>query len=191
VAWKVNVAFLESSVHGTGVFARERIRKGTKIWEYDDSMFVESRKQMEKMDGKYLPYVLKAGYLHRTSGKFLWYTDGMQFINHATDANVGLDYWPRLEQDHIVALRDIAPGEELCEDYGMCLAGGLAPDHWLRPLYLAHCRGHYEFLLDLAQRAAPARPSDLGRNSRTVAINASIMTGFEITARNPDAKHAA
>lgn len=194
LAWMVNVAFLDSSLHGTGVFTREKIHAGTTVWEYDSSMHVETRRDMEKMDEKLLPYILKAGYLHKTSGKFLWYTDGMQFINHGFgwDANVGLDYWPKLEQDHIVALRDIEPGEELREDYRMCLAAGLGPNHWLRPLYLAHCREHYEFLLQPAPAFVPACcPKRGGRNSRTVAINAPISTGFDITARNPEAKHAA
>lgn len=194
MVWKVDVAFQESSLHGTGVFAKTRIPAGTKIWQYDASMHVESRKDMERMNPRHLPYVLKAGYLHEPSGKFLWYTDGMQYMNHGfgPEANAGLHYWPKLDQDHVVALRDIAPGEELREDYSLCLAAGLAPDHWLRPLYLSHCREHYEFLL----RLMPAFVSNsslerAGRNSRTVAINASISTGFDITARNPEAKHAA
>lgn len=194
MAWMVNVAFLKSSLHGTGVFACDWIRAGTKVWEYDPSMSVETRKDMEKMDEKHLPYILKAGYLHKTSGKFLWYTDGMQFINHGvgSDANVGLDYWPKLERDHVVALRDIAPGEELREDYGMCLSAGLGPNHWLKPLYLAHCRDHYDFLLRPARELVPDGGSERGgMNSRTVAINASISTGFEITARKPEARHAA
>jgi hypothetical protein len=141
-----------------------------------------------------ISYALKAGYLHVPSSKFLWYTDGMQFMNHAAgrQANVGLHYWPDLEDDHILALRDIEPGEELREDYAGCLTGGLGPNHWLRPLYLAFCRDHYDFLLglELSPTLACASPR-VGRNSRTVAINASSSIGFDMTARNPDAKQAA
>ncbi len=157
-------------------------------------MHVETRNTFGKLDGRLISYALKAGYLHPPSGRFLWYTDGMQYMNHAAgrQANVGLHYWPDLEQDHILALRDIEAGEELREDYSGCLAGGLAPDHWLRPLYLAFCRDHYEFLLGLGLAPVPSCDSGRGgRNSRTVAINASSKTGFEITARNPEAKHAA
>ncbi len=149
---------------------------------------------MVRYDDLSLRYILKAGYLHITSGKFLWYTDGMQYMNHGrgNEANVGLHYWPELEDDHIVALRDIAPGEELREDYGYCLAGGLAADHWLRPLYLACCRDHYDFLLGLRDSADLAAASMLsGRKSPTIPINSSSMIGFDITARNPEAKHAA
>ena len=106
-------------------------------------------------------------------------------MNHADggDANVGLDYWPKLPDDHMVALRDIAPGEELCEDYRNCLRAGLAPDHWLRPLYLAFCPAHYHFLLGLfgleTSIPSPSRPAKAARSLRTVEISASSTTGFE------------
>jgi hypothetical protein len=101
-----------------------------------------------------LHFALHGGYLHKPSGKFLWYHDGMEFMNHRATplANVGLRTWPPLVYlDHSVALRDIAAGEELYEDYMFCLDGGLAPDHWMRPLYLAYCPEHYAFLLGLQQ----------------------------------------
>ena len=120
----------------------------------------------------------------------------MQFINHGcgSEANVGLDYWPKLRNDHIIAFRDIEPGEELREDYGSCLAAGLAPGHWLRHFYLKHCPGHYDFLLRLRD-TGDLFCADAGvggrTNSRTVAISASSRMGFDRTARNPEAKHAA
>lgn len=198
MAWNVDVAFRDSELHGMGVFAKEAIPRGTKIWNYDETMHLETKKSMGRLDGKVISYALKAGYLHEPSGKFLWYTDGMQYMNHASgrQANVGLHYWPDLEDDHIIALRDIAPGEELREDYAGCLTGGLGPQHWLKPLYLAFGRDHYEFLLGLGlSPTIPAAPlcesRRVGRNSRTVAINASSSIGFEMTALNPEAKQAA
>ena len=115
-------------------------------------MHVCDRRTLPRLEPKQLTFALHGGYLHRPSQKFLWYTDGMQFLNHGdgSEANVGLDYWPqRLRDDHLVAMVDIAPGEELREDYTFCLDGGLAPDHWMRPLYLKYCPWHYEFLLGL------------------------------------------
>ena len=52
--------------------------------------------------------------------------------------------------------RDIERGEELREDYAFCLDGGLAPNHWMRPLYLAHAPEHYAFLLGLERLAEAA-----------------------------------
>jgi hypothetical protein len=143
-----------------------------------------------------LEQALKAGYVHEPTGLFVWYTDGMQFMNHGEGraANVGLHYWPRLEDDHIVALRDIAPGEELREDYHGCLSAGMAPDHWLAPFYRAFCPSHYHFLLGLFAEE-PAYPAALvaegGAKPRKVAMSASRNTGFERTAPNPHARQAA
>ncbi|MBP7001382.1 MAG: hypothetical protein KBB57_07540 [Amaricoccus sp.] len=113
------------------------------------------RKEMVALSARTLSFALHGGYLHKPSGKFLWYKDGMQYMNHGEGdiANVGLAYWPTLQEDHTVALRDIAPGEELREDYGFWADGGLASDHWLNPLYRRHCPHHLSFLQSLA---APA-----------------------------------
>ena len=153
MGWKVDVHFKHSGIHGIGAFASQRIAAGTRIWQVDPTMYFADRRTLPRLAPADLRYALLAGYLHRPSGRFVWYEDGMQFMNHATGpgANVGLDYWPhRLFDDHLVAFRDIEPGEELFEDYGgCCLEGGLAPDHWMRPLYLAHAPQHYAFLLGL------------------------------------------
>ena len=44
---------------------------------------------------------------------------------------IGLGDLAAAPHDHTVALRDIAAGEELFEDYTFWSDGGLAPDHWL------------------------------------------------------------
>lgn len=105
-----------------------------------------------------LGFALHGGYLHAPSDKFLWYTDGMQYMNHAETgvANIGLDFWPDLHDDHCVALRNIEPGEELLEDYAFWADGGLRPGHWLHRLYLEHCREHYTFLASLEPMKIPA-----------------------------------
>jgi hypothetical protein len=141
------------------VFATLPIPAGTRIWQVDPTMHIRDRRSLPALMPEMLRYALLAGYLHKPSGTFVWYDDGMQFLNHGegTEANVGLDHWPdRLLDDHVVALRDIRAGEELREDYTFCLNGGLAPDHWMRPLYLAYCPRHYEFLLGLERRFAAA-----------------------------------
>jgi hypothetical protein len=151
LSWLVDVDFRTSPIHGTGVFARRRIRSGTVIWRYDPAMHACDRETMAALSPRTLAFALHGGYLHKPSGKFLWYEDGMQFMNHGEGrlANVGLAYWPALHDDHTIALRDIAPGEELREDYGFWADGGLAPGHWLEPLYRKHCPWHFDFLRTL------------------------------------------
>lgn len=196
MGWNVKVAFGYSAVHGTGVFAAERIPAGTRVWQFDHSMHVCTPRALARLDGDTIARALWAGYLHKPSGQFLWYSDGMQFMNHGDGgaANVGLRYWPSLEDDHVLALRDIEAGEELREDYRMCLEGGLGLTHWMRPLYLAHCPGHYNFLLGLfrADEAGYGAVAAMGGTKlRTVAMSASRYTGFASTAPNPAARQAA
>jgi hypothetical protein len=194
----VNIEVKRSQVHGSGVFATEPISAGTKVWQFDPSMHVCDRWSLAKLAPSALSQALHAGYVHEPSGLFVWYADGMQFMNHGDrgQANVGLDYWPELEDDHVVALRDIAPGEELLENYHLCLRAGLAPDHWLTPFYRAFNPEHYHFLLALLGAEEPAYPvvafpAAGGAKRRTVATSASRNTGLERTAANPDAKQAA
>ena len=151
MSWTVDVDFKKSGVHGTGVFARRPIAAGTRIWQFDRTMQVCDREAMYALSPRKLRFALHGGYYHKPSGMFLWYTDGMQYMNHASTpmANIGLAFWPPLDADHTVALRDIAPGEELFEDYTFWADGGLAPDHWLYRLYLEHCPEHYAFLCSL------------------------------------------
>ena len=198
MGWNVNVEVKSSAVHGSGVFAAEPIAAGTKVWQFDDvhaRLHPDVAGQAGAVDAG--AGALTAGYVHEPSGLFLWYTDGMEFMNHGDGraANVGLHYWPKLEDDHIVALRDIEPGEELREDYRSCLRAGLAPDHWLRPLYRAYCPAHYRFLLGLFAAEEPSYPvvaaPQRGAKLRSVATSASRKTGFDRTAPNPQARQAA
>jgi hypothetical protein len=151
LGWLVSVEFKKSPVHGMGIFAARPIAAGTRLWQVDPTMHFCEAADMAALTAVQLRFALHGGYLHQPSGRFLWYTDGMQFMNHrgTPEANVGLGTWPPLADDHCVALRDIAAGEELCEDYTFWSDGGLAPDHWLRPFYLAHCPEHYAFLRSL------------------------------------------
>jgi len=151
LGWLVDVDFKNSSIHGMGIFARCPIKAGTRLWQYDDAMHACDEAAFERLTPRERRFALHGGYLHKPSDKFLWYTDGMQFMNHrcTPDANVGLGVWPALAEDHTLALRDIAAGEELTEDYTFWSDGGIATDHWLNRFYLAHCPEHLAFLHQL------------------------------------------
>lgn len=158
MGWLVDVDFKNSDIHGMGIFARRKIAVGTRLWQFDESMHVCDEAAFERLSARERRFALHGGYLHKTSDKFLWYTDGMQFMNHrhTPSANVGLGVWPALHEDHTVALRDIDAGEELTEDYTFWSDGGIGADHWLNRFYLAHCPEHLAFLreLDTLRQAA-------------------------------------
>lgn len=158
MGWNVDVDFRSSSIHGMGAFARQRIVAGTKVWSFDRSMHVAGLPELAALSPSRLAFALHGGYLHHPSGRFVWYEDGMQYVNHAEAgrSNIGITEWTPLEQDNCTALRDIEPGEELLEDYTFWSVFSLAPDHWLRMLYEDFCPGHYAFLAQIhgARRAA-------------------------------------
>jgi len=153
MSWKVNVEMKPSTTHGTGVFATAPIRKGDLVWQFDNSMHACECGELLKLDRETLYRALLAGYLHEPSGKFIWYTDGMQFVNHADGdaANIATPEWLPLHEDKCIATRDIAPGEELFEDYGFWAIFNLDPGHLLLDIYRTHCPEHYNFMLALSQ----------------------------------------
>jgi hypothetical protein len=103
----------QSGIHGLGVFAREPIAKGAKVWEYNplfDLTFTE-----EQFDA--LPASVRAEieiHLYQPEpGGLLYYESTMgKYMNHERDPNVDFSDvgvgW---------ATRDVAAGEELTCDY--------------------------------------------------------------------------
>lgn len=158
MSWNVDVEFRPSRVHGTGTFAREHIPAGTRVWSFDPSMKVGELLELSRLKPYELQFALHGGYYHMPSDKFVWYSDGMQFVNHAdgTAANIGILEWTALIDDNCTALRDIKAGEELFEDYNFWSIFKLNPQHWLRALYRDFCPDHHDFLLSLHQRRRAA-----------------------------------
>jgi len=152
MTWTSRVEFRKSPVHGMGVFAIEDIPAGTRVWEFDRKMMIaDGPEALLRLPSPVRHFALHGGYLHHPSDRFVWYTDGMQYVNHAFGemSNIGITEWTPLEQDNCTALRDIAAGDELLEDYSFWSIAKLPTDHWLRQVYADHCPHHYDFLLGL------------------------------------------
>lgn len=92
----------ESGIHGKGLFATTRIRNGTELGR--------CRAEPTDIDG---PYTLS------TEEGDVLVTCRLRFINHSPRPNVV--YYDDLS---VVAIRDIAPGDELTHDYGTAWAEG-------------------------------------------------------------------
>lgn len=152
MTWQVPIEVTSSPIHGTGVFASRRIKAGTTVWRFDRSMYVCEQSDLLTYDESTRRDALLAGYLHEPTQKFIWYKDGMQFVNHAEGfhSNISTPEWLPLDEDCVVATRDIKPGEELFEDYGFWNIFNLPTDHWLRALYMQFCPQHYMFMESLA-----------------------------------------
>lgn len=158
MSWEVPIEIASSPVHGTGVFAKRPIKAGTTVWKFDRSMHVCTPQDLREYDKATLETALLGGYLHDPTQKFIWYTDGQQYVNHASGfyANIATPEWLPLDQDCVVATRDISAGEELFEDYGFWNIFNLEPNHWLRLLYLQNCPDHYFFMQSLADERIAA-----------------------------------
>jgi hypothetical protein len=158
LGWLVNVGFRRSPVHGTGAFALEPIRKGTKVWSVDPTMHIVGPAELGGLPRDELRFALHGGYLHLPSQKFVYYDDGMEYVNHADGelSNIGITEWTPLMEDNCTALRDIKTGEELLEDYTFWSILQLRKDHWLVDLYRDFCPGHLAFLAEIEDRRKAA-----------------------------------
>ncbi|MCC7200842.1 MAG: SET domain-containing protein-lysine N-methyltransferase [Gammaproteobacteria bacterium] len=125
-----------SKIHGRGVFAARRIRKGTKVIEY-----VGERVSHAEADRRYED---KAPDDNHT---FLFIVDGRtvidagvdgneaRFINHACDPNC--ETVTEQRRIFIYATRTIQPGEELSYDYQIKRDRGDPPE--LDQVFACHC----------------------------------------------------
>lgn len=158
MGWIADVEFRPSALHGMGTFARSPIRAGTKVWTFDPTMQVCDEAALRRLTRAQLRFALHGGYLHHPSDRFVWYADGMEYVNHASGAaaNIGITAWTPLEEDNCTALRDIAAGEELLEDYAFWSLADLGSGHWLPPLYRDFCPQHYAFLQSIERAQVPA-----------------------------------
>lgn len=111
-----------SRIHGTGLFATRRIRKGTKIIEYLGERISKAeseRRGLERMEsasrtGGGSVYVFELDEETDLDGGFEW--NMARLANHSCDPNCeALNYDGRI---WIVALRTIQEDEELTFDYG-------------------------------------------------------------------------
>ena len=88
-----------SPIHGRGVFARQRIRKGHHIGTYEGPR--------AKRDGKYVLWVHEEG----VEAEGRRGMNRLRYLNHADSPNAEFDGFD------LYALKSIAPGDEITFDY--------------------------------------------------------------------------
>ncbi|HZG58876.1 SET domain-containing protein [Paenibacillus sp.] len=104
--------YIDDSI-GVGVFATKRIPKGTITWALDDLDQTFREDEVAALDDARRKQVLKYSFRNQ-EGLYILCWDHGRFINHSFRANcVGTAY------DIQIAGRDILPGEQLCDDYGI------------------------------------------------------------------------
>ena len=101
-----------SSIHAAGCYTTRRIKKGTRVIEYDGPRFAKDEAD-ERYKDRNITYLFSCGDDKTVIDGF----GTAMFINHSCD--------PNCESDNIdgrvfiVAIRDIAAGEELTYEYNL------------------------------------------------------------------------
>ena len=108
-----------SQIHGLGLFADEKILKGTTIWKYDPRFDISyDPTAVEHFPPSQREYIKRHSYLSKTMGKYIYSIDDSHFTNHsANNSNQTIVQFPGEPDTCGVASRDIEIGEELLVDY--------------------------------------------------------------------------
>ncbi len=109
---RVKTYIAQSGIHGMGLFAGEPISKGSVIWGFDPP--VDQRFTPDEL--KAMPPAMKtflSRYAYSDRGTLVLCGDHARFMNHSPKPNCGNDP----TRQYTLALRDIAEGEELTDDY--------------------------------------------------------------------------
>lgn len=119
----VPVRLDSSPIHGLGVFAVQFIAAGSAVWRFSEGFDLDLDPDTVEAQPLHLRrMLLHYGYLDPRLQRFILCCDNARFINHSDRPNLAADY--RLDRHGVdLAVRDIAPGEELTVDYGI-LEGG-------------------------------------------------------------------
>lgn len=105
-----------SSIHGLGLFAAERVLKGTVVWRYSpifDVMY--SDEVLSEIPNFKKEWIHKYAYRSKLTGLWCLAIDDARFFNHSKTPNT-IDTGDDLNGTDI-AIRDIEVGEEITIDY--------------------------------------------------------------------------
>lgn len=117
----VKVKTCPSDIHGIGLFAKEGISKGTKVWEFTPGFdLVLSKEDVQHLSEAAREQFLNYAYLSKESGKYVLCSDDARFFNHQRESNITCRVPANAHFEDALecfAVRDIAPGEEITNNY--------------------------------------------------------------------------
>jgi SET domain-containing protein len=108
-----------SPINGIGLFADEKILKGTVMWKYDPRFDITySPEEVETFPALRREQIDRYAYLSKTSSKYVYSMDDSRFTNHSSqNPNEDSVQFPGEPEISGVANRDIEIGEEILADY--------------------------------------------------------------------------
>jgi SET domain-containing protein len=115
----VKTSVKPSDIEGLGLFAEEKIPKGSVVWRYDPrfDLFFDPQ-EVDAMPALQKELIDRYAYLSTETGKYVYCIDDTRFMNHSSVKN-NLDVVPfeGEPETRAVANRDIEIGEELLINY--------------------------------------------------------------------------
>lgn len=115
---------------GKGIFATELIKNDEIVWKMDDNEKILTKKQALNLP----PYELSLVCQYRN--KYILNRDNSQYMNHSCDPALWF-----LDDDTMIARRDIKPGEEITYDYSATEISPIYEDNWDCQCGSKNCRG--------------------------------------------------
>jgi len=107
-----------SKIHGIGLFANQKITKGTVIWKFDPRFdLVFSENEVEDMPEIQRNLIYHFGYFSKELKKYVYSTEDARFINHSVNNNVDSVESSDGTEGYDVANKDIEIGDELTMNY--------------------------------------------------------------------------
>jgi SET domain-containing protein len=113
----VRTRLASSPIHGIGLFADERIARGTPIWRYVDGFdsYVDPS-VVEQLSGPAREQLLKYAYRDQESGSWALCGDDARHFNHSEVPNTVSSIDANGDEIYVAA-EEILPGAEITCDY--------------------------------------------------------------------------
>lgn len=109
----INTRLKKSKISGIGLFAGEKIKKGTVVWKFNPKIdILLSKKEILTLSNPSKKQFYNYAFLDNYYKKFMLCGDDARFFNHSDKPNCN----DKLK-DITIAIRDIDKDEELTVDY--------------------------------------------------------------------------
>lgn len=109
----------KSDINGWGLFAEEKIPKGTITWKLDPDLDIFfDPQEVELMDGPKRDFIKKYALLSSRLKKYIFSLDDSRYTNHSSkNPNTDSISVPESPENIGIAIRDIEAGEEILVNY--------------------------------------------------------------------------
>lgn len=100
---------------GTGLFAKQKIKKGTVIWQFDGNDYEEPEQELFRKGDSYISMIKNFAYFDNKRESYVMCADWASYMNHSDTPNTS--EIPFEIHGQTIASKDIEKGEEIFCDY--------------------------------------------------------------------------